>query len=190
MVIRKATLQDTETIATFLLLAMEQIVYKFISKEDYNQAKEFLIYFIQKENNQYSYQNCFVAEIDEANENNKTEIIAVVCLYDGAELEILRQPIIEYIKTNFNQDFNPENETQKGEIYIDCLAVLPKFQGKGIGTKLLQFLIKEYVINRKQKIGLLVETENRNAQKLYSKVGFKAVGNKTLMDKKMVHLQI
>jgi ribosomal protein S18 acetylase RimI-like enzyme len=187
MIIRKATLHDSQTIATFLLLAMEQIVYKFINKEDYNQAKEFLLYFIEKESNQYSYQNCFIAEIIE---NNKTESIAVVCLYDGAKLELLRKPIVDYVKTNFNQDFNPENETQKGEIYIDCFAVLPSYQGKGIGTKLLQFLIEEYVNQRKQTLGLLVEKDNTNAQKLYSKVGFKPVGNKTLMGKKMIHLQI
>lgn len=187
MKIRKATLQDSETIATFLLLAMEQIVYKFIDKEDYKQAKEFLLYFIQKQNNQYSYQNCFIAE---TNENEKIESIAVVCLYNGAELEILRKPIIDYVKANFNQNFNPENETQKGEIYIDCFAVLPTFQGKGIGTKLLQFLIEEYVNQRNQTLGLLVEKYNINAQKLYSKVGFKPVGNKTLMGKKMIHLQI
>jgi len=193
MIIRKATLQDSETIAKFLLLAMEEIVYTFISKEDYNQAKEFLLYFIKKENNQYSYQNCFIAqtnETNETNENDNIESIALVCLYDGSKLETLRKPIIDYVKTNFNQDFNPENETQKGELYIDCFAVLPKYQGKGIGTKLLEFLIEEYVNQRNQILGLLVETENTNAQKLYSKVGFKPVGNKILMSKKMIHLQI
>jgi ribosomal protein S18 acetylase RimI-like enzyme len=190
MKIRKATLEDSSTIATFSLLAMEEIVYKFICKNDYQTAKEFLLYFIRKENNQYSYQNCFIAEINEANENDKTESIAFVCLYDGAKLETLRKPIIEYVKANFNQNFTPENETQKGEIYIDCFAVLPNYQGKGIGTELLQLLIEEYVNNRKQTLGLLVETENTNAQNLYSKVGFKSVGNKTLMGKKMNHLQI
>ncbi len=188
MKIKKATLQDSENIATFLLLAMEKIIYKFISKEDYNQAKEFLLYFIKKENNQYSYQNCFIAQIKQ--ENEKTENIAMICLYDGAELESLRKPIVDYVKTNFNQDFNPENETQKGEIYIDCFAVLPKFQGQGMGKKLLEMVIEKYVNQNKQILGLLVEIENTHAQKLYSKVGFKPIGNKTLMGKKMIHLQI
>lgn len=187
MIFRKATLNDAEMIATFLLLAMQEIVYEFICERNYEKAKEFVLNFVQQENNQYSYQNCFVGEL---NENGKTESIAVACLYDGAKLETLRKPIIDYVKANFNQDFNPEDETQKGEMYIDCFAVLPAYQGKGMGTKLLEFLIEKYVNQQKNTLGLLVEKENSNAQKLYQKVGFKSVGNKTLMGKKMYHFQI
>ena len=40
-------------------------------------------------------------------------------IYDGANLELLRAPIVQYIKKHFNGDFNPEKETQQGEYYID-----------------------------------------------------------------------
>ncbi|MCV9930297.1 GNAT family N-acetyltransferase [Flavobacterium sp. LS1R49] len=183
MIIRKATIKDAEYIATYLLLAMEGIVYKFIKEENHAKAKDFLLYFIEKENNQYSYENCFVVEDD-------NEIVAAVNIYDGAELKLLREPIVQYVRTHFNKDFNPEDETQAGEYYIDTLGVSPKCQGKGIGSKILQFLIDEYANKKQYTLGLLVEEENPNAKKLYLKLGFKPVGNKTLAGKKMEHLQI
>ncbi|OXA97187.1 GNAT family N-acetyltransferase [Flavobacterium oncorhynchi] len=183
MIIRKAVISDSKYIAPILLLAMEDIIYKFICKDDYNSALEFLQHFVETENNQYSYQNCYVAEAD-------NEIIGAVNLYDGADLQKLRNPIIEYVRNNYNPDFDPEDETQAGEYYIDSLGINPKHQGKGIGSAILQFLIDKYVHKNKETLGLLVEEDNPNAKKLYLKLGFKPVGHKTLVKKNLEHLQI
>lgn len=183
MIIRKANISDSKDIAPILLLAMEDIIYNFIAKKEYASAKDFLQYFIEKENNQYSYENCFVAEED-------NEILGVVNLYDGGSLIQLRQPVIDHVRTHFNPDFNPEEETESGEFYIDSLGVNPKHQGKGIGSKLLRFLIEEFVHKNNQTLGLLVEEENPSAKKLYLKLGFQPVGEKTLVGKKLEHLQL
>ncbi|MEN0009776.1 GNAT family N-acetyltransferase [Flavobacterium nitrogenifigens] len=183
MNIRKAEKSDSKYIAPILLLAMEDIIYKFIAKENYASAKDFLQYFVESENNQYSYQNCFVAE-----ENN--EIIGAVNIYNGADIEALRAPIVEYVRKHHNPEFDPELETRAGEYYIDSLGVNPKHQGKGIGSQLLQFLIDKYVHKNKEVLGLLVEEDNPSAKKLYLKLGFKVVGNKTLVKKNLEHLQI
>jgi len=183
MNIRKAQISDSKYIAPILLLAMEDIVYKFIAKKDYASAKDFLEYFIERENNQYSYENCFVAE-----ENN--EIIGAVNIYNGSDLEALRTPIVEYVRENYNADFDPELETREGEFYIDSLGINQNHQGKGIGSKILLFLIDEYVHKNKQTLGLLVEEDNPLAKNLYLKLGFKVVGEKTLVGKKLDHLQI
>ncbi|MFD1605607.1 GNAT family N-acetyltransferase [Flavobacterium artemisiae] len=183
MIIRKAKISDAPFIAPILLLAMEDIIYKFIKKEDYAAAKDFLQYFVERENNQYSYQNCFVAE-----ENN--EIIGAVNIYEGAAIEELRNPIIKYVRENYNPEFDPEFETKEGESYIDSLGVNPNYQGKGIGSKILKFLIEEYVHKNKQTLGLLVEEDNPLAKNLYLKIGFEIVGEKTLVGKKLEHLQI
>ena len=183
MIIRKAKISDAAFIAPILLLAMEDIVYKFLAKKDYASAKNFLEYFIERENNQYSYQNCFVAE-----ENG--EIIGAVNVYNGSDIEALRNPIIEYVRAHYNPKFDPEFETRAGEFYIDSLGVNPNHQGKGIGSKILQFLIAEYVHKNKQTLGLLVEEDNPLAKNLYLKLGFNIVGRKTLVGKKLDHLQI
>jgi ribosomal protein S18 acetylase RimI-like enzyme len=181
--VRKAVLNDAEAIATYLFLAMEEIAYKFIGEEDPEKAREFMLHFVKKGNNQYSYENCWVAEDD-------MKVVAAVNLYSGAQLTELRQPVIEYLRSSFNRDFNPEDETQAGEYYIDSLGVDPNQQSQGIGTKLLQFVIDEYVNKHNQTLGLLVDETNPNAKRLYLKLGFKSMGKKVLFGKNMEHLQI
>src|SRR5690606_11236858 len=136
----KATIADSSFIAKYLLVAMEDIVYEFIGKKDHKEATNFLLHFVSLKNNQYSYQNCFVVE-------ENSEIIAAVNIYDGAKLDELRTPIIIYLQDNFGMDYVPENETGPGEYYLDTLAVNQNFRGKGIGTKILQYLVDEYVKN-------------------------------------------
>jgi len=183
MIIRKATLEDSATIASCILLAMEDIVYQFLGDANYEKANEFLQYFTEKKDNQYSWENCWVAAVG-------NEIVAAVNVYDGSKFSELRKPIIEYIQTQTGKDFNPEEETQSGEYYIDALGVNPDHQGKGIGTKIIRLLINEYVDRQYQTLGLLVEEGNLSAKKLYFKLGFKPVGKKTLAGKRMDHLQL
>ena len=72
MIIRKAAKQDSHIISEHLFLAMEDILYKFIGIKNTLKTKEFLRHFVEKENNQYSFQNCFVAE-------GENEILLKVC---------------------------------------------------------------------------------------------------------------
>ncbi|WP_304416717.1 GNAT family N-acetyltransferase [Profundicola chukchiensis] len=183
MMIRKANAEDAKPIATYLMLAMEDIFYGFIGERNYEVAIEVLEELIQSRGNQYSFENCWVAELD-------SEPVAVACVYNGGNLYQLRKPVGELIKTRFNRDFNPEDETQSGEFYIDCVGVSEYHQGKGLGSKMFNFLIDEFVHKRNETLGLLVEEENPNAKRLYQKLGFKVVGEKTLMGKKLDHMQI
>jgi ribosomal protein S18 acetylase RimI-like enzyme len=180
--VRKAKPEDSDIIASFLLLAMGEIVYHFIGERSTEKATQFLVNLIQKKANQYSYENCWVVEIE-------NEIVATAIVYDGSKLQELRTPVAAEIKWMFNKDFNPEDETLTGEFYIDCVGVSPLQQGKGIGSKLFQFLINEYVYKRNETLGLLVDKENPNAKKLYIKLGFEIVGEKALAGKRMEHLQ-
>lgn len=183
IIIRKATLDDAEYVAQYLFLAMKEIVYKFIGKVHPEEGINFILNFVQQESNQYSYHNCWVLLAD-------MKIVAAINVYNGAELVELRQPILDYVRNINSNDFEFEDETQAGEYYIDSLGVDPSQQRKGLGTKLLQFVIDEYVRNRSQMLGLLVDEENQNAKKLYLKLGFKIMGKKLLFGKYMEHLQI
>lgn len=182
MVIRKAKQEDSKFIAPYILLAMEDIVYEFIGEKSYEKATEFLNAMVSEKGNQYSYENCWIAE-------NEDGIAGVVNLYDGGKLHELRQPVAQYIKENFGRDLNPEDETQSGEIYIDCVGVNPNQQGKGIGSKIFEFLIDEYIVKQGKTLGLLVDNDNPKAEKLYLKLGFKTIGEKTLVGKTLKHLQ-
>ena len=183
MIIRKATPGDAEFVAKYLLLAMEEIVCLFIGSKDTVRAAEFMLRFVQQENNQYSYQNCWVAEID-------GEVVAAANVYDGARLYELRKPVTEHIGKEFNQHFKPEEETQAGEYYIDSLGVNTIYRGQGVGSKVLRYLIAEYVFKQHGTLGLLVDAENPDARRLYLKLGFKVVAQKLIFGKSMEHLQL
>lgn len=183
MKIRKAKKEDAPVIAHLLLLAMRDIVYQFIGESNDEKTNQFMLRFVSSESNQYSYENCWIGELD-------GDIVAAVTLYDGARLHELRKPIFDFVTTELDKSFQPEDETVAGEIYIDSFGVNPVYQGKGLGTKLLQFLIQEYVEKQGLTLGLLVDNDNPNAKRLYEKIGFRVVGEKTLVGHAMEHLQI
>lgn len=183
LIIRKAKKHEASQVAEYLLLAMEGFVYTMIAEKNREKSIECLTYFCRQENNQYSYQNCWVVELND-------EIIAAANVYNGADLLALREPVIRYIRENYNPVFNPGIETEAGEFYIDTFAVHPSFQDQGIGLKILEFLIEEYVINQKTPLGLLVESDNVAANKLYTKAGFCFVQKREFLTKVLDHLQI
>ncbi|MBX2954186.1 MAG: GNAT family N-acetyltransferase [Leadbetterella sp.] len=181
--IRKAEYQDSAAVAALLLLAMEEIVYEFLGKKDKEAAFNFMHDLVRAENNQYSFHNVYVAI-------REGEIAGAVNIYDGALLAELRKPVAEYVTARTRKLFQPEDETEAGEFYMDSIGVDPKCQGQGIGRSLLQYLVSEYVEKRGLTLGLLVEKANPSARRLYEKVGFRKTGEKTLAGKEMDHLQI
>lgn len=182
MIIRKARVDDAEFIAGYLLLAMEDIVYKFIGAMNAQKAKALLLFFASRGNNQYSWENCWVAE-------DGGVVVAAVNVYDGGQLHALRQPVVDHILKYYNADWQPEDETSAGEFYIDSLGVDPSQRGRGVGSMLLEFLINEYVTKRGYTLGLLVDEDNPNAKRLYVRLGFRSVGMKLVFGKRLEHLQ-
>ena len=104
MIVRQAEKRDAEGIADCLLLAMEEIVYQFIQKRNRRDAFAFLLTFAEKEANQYSYQNCYVAELD-------LEIAGTINIYDGDRLYELRAPVLRYIREHYNPGLELEDES-------------------------------------------------------------------------------
>lgn len=180
--IRKANREDASIIAQLMFFAMSDILFDFIGEKNETKAKKFLEELIRKEDNQYSFQNTWILELE-------NEIAASFTLYDGGKLDQLRQPVLQHLKTNYHRDIFPEDETQSGEIYIDTIAVLPQFRGKGLGNKILDYIIEEFALKSNQIIGLLVDFTNPKAKKLYETKGFKVVGEKQLMQENLEHMQ-
>ena len=182
MIIRQAKASEATQIAELINLAMLEITYQFIGKEDRNEANNFIAKFVAHENNQYSYQNIYVLEID-------GRILGHLSIYDGASLKQLRQPILDYILHTYAIDYSPADETQAGEMYIDTFAVHPSMQGKGYGEKMLQFAIDKFNRIESKTVGLLVDNDNPNAKRLYERLGFKTIKEVEIFGKKMEHMQ-
>ncbi len=62
------------------------------------------------------------------------------------------------------------------DIHITNIAVKKSYRNKGIGSKLLEYLIMMSKKLNKSSLTLEVNTKNIYAQKLYSKFGFKNLG--------------
>lgn len=64
------------------------------------------------------------------------------------------------------------------ELQIGNIAVAPDFHQRGIGTKLLEHIIKMARDNQKRLIILEVRPSNKAACSLYEKFGFKVAGKR------------
>ncbi|MFC6040999.1 GNAT family N-acetyltransferase [Paenisporosarcina macmurdoensis] len=63
---------------------------------------------------------------------------------------------------------------EDGEAWIYGFCILPDYQGKGIGSKVLRKVVKDQS-SLGHSVHLEVETKNEHALKLYESVGFKAI---------------
>lgn len=66
-----------------------------------------------------------------------------------------------------------EDETCKGEFYIDSLAVLPEYRRMGIGRQLMKAQMEYGLRKGLRHQTLLVDPENPKAQRLYESLGFR-----------------
>lgn len=113
----------------------------------------------------YSPKNTVIAEVDGMP-------VGMLTSYDGAGYHEMRQRTTALIKQHLGMEFpNMEDESEAGEYYLDSLAVLPEYRGRGIGRKLL-----EYGIGIGKSMGLTVtlavDPINEKAQRLYQSLGF------------------
>ena len=67
------------------------------------------------------------------------------------------------------------NEAEADEYFINTVAVLPDFQGQGIGTHLLMYAEEKAKAERLRKCALSVEIDNNRARSLYERLGYRVV---------------
>jgi len=182
--IRAARPDDFKQVAPLIVQAMEDLACTFANTNDPQKALPLFEHFFQQKENQYSFENTLVFE-------KNGEIAGSITTYNGALLPFYRDAFLKYISVNYNvKDLVIENETINGELYIDTLSVYPRFQGKGIGSKLLLAIKAKAKEEGHKKIGLLVDFKNPAAKKLYSSLGFESVGKKQLGNSVYEHLQL
>jgi ribosomal protein S18 acetylase RimI-like enzyme len=72
-------------------------------------------------------------------------------------------------------------ETKRDEYYIANLAVLPQYQGRGIGSSLLSHVEEKAKNAGTQKCSLIVDTEKPAARRLYEHRGYHVVYTKNFV---------
>lgn len=178
--LRPATINDAPAIAEVIHCAIgDEAASRDYCGENY---LEVLSAVARAENTQYSWVNAIVAECD-------GKIVGGVVGYDGALLKPLRKGTLDIIRQLVGRAPSIPNETDDSEYYLDSVAVHEDFRGRGIGKLLVEAFCNKAFDAGAQRVGLIVDVENPDAQKVYTSVGFRAVGQRMFFGHKMHHLQ-
>lgn len=178
--IRSSVASDAQQVAPLFLLGMGHIAGIFANSEQYEDAIPFFEHFFAQPDNQYSYSNTLVYE-------EEGKLLGSVTGYDGALLHQLREPILKEIRKK-RPNFLPNDETEAGEFYLDCINVHPDYQGKGIGKKLIQAFCELAARLAHSRVGLIVDYENPDARKIYERLGFNIRGTRDFMGHTYFHM--
>ena len=172
--IREAVAADASLVGRVVLMALH-----------YDETHPFASIFAElaaREVSQYSYRNALVAEVD-------GETVGAIIGYDGARLEELRKPLYELMIEKFGSVRPVEDETSAGEFYLDSIAVLPQWRGRGVGGALLSAARDRAFAAGHERVGLIVDFANPRAEALYNSLGFERVNATTFLGHDMWHLQ-
>lgn len=179
--IRSARVEDAATIARAVAMAIgDKEALRAYCGDDYMAV---LTQIAATKGTQYSWQYALVAEVD------GTAAGAVVG-YDGDDLQLLREGTFAIVRQLTGRVPNIANETEGGEYYLDSVGVLPEFRGLNVGRTLVREFCNKVFATQHNCVGLIVDSNNPQAEKLYTSLGFERVGTRLFFGHRMWHLQL
>ncbi len=164
MNIRQATKQDCTKIAPLMYQAIHEIAYTLTGSTNTDEVLERLAMWVEKPKNRLSHENIWVAEIE-------GEVAGMIISYRGDEAEELDRPIREWLTAHGSKE-ELDVETEGFVQYIDSLAVLEAYGGRGIGTKLIEHICTVATERGIPAVTLNVDQANPAAHRLYTRLGF------------------
>ncbi|USK70657.1 GNAT family N-acetyltransferase [Peribacillus asahii] len=174
MLIRQAVQADAKKAVRLFRDAIKDIAEALTGEKEEERVLAVLADFFTQKGNRLSYENCTLCEIDGS-------VAGVLLGYDGGDAEKLDEPLAARLRVlKNNPTFKLEKEAKEGDFYIDTLCVDSAFRGKGIGTKLLQVAEQYAKAKGYKRISLAVEEDNKKAQQLYTKIGYKIADRITI----------
>lgn len=179
--IRSARVEDAATISRAVAMAIgDKEALRAYCGDDYMAV---LTQIAATKGTQYSWQYALVAEVD------GTAAGAVVG-YDGDDLQLLREGTFAIVRQLTGRVPNIANETEGGEYYLDSVGVLPEFRGLNVGRTLVREFCNKVFATQHNCVGLIVDSNNPQAEKLYTSLGFERVGTRLFFGHRMWHLQL
>ena len=178
--IRPAVSKDAEIIAKIVAMAIgdEEGLRNYCGEEYITVLTE----VARREATQYSWQNALVAEVEGV-------VAGAIVGYDGAKLYTLREGTFATINEFIERTQTIVDETSAGEYYLDSVGVLPQYRGLGVGRTLVSALCDKAFNKGHQRIGLIVDVENPDAERIYASLGFVRVGTRPFFTHQMWHMQ-
>lgn len=178
--IRPAQREDAPIIAQAVHLAIgdEEASRDYCGEEYISVLTE----IARADETQYSWQYALVAECE-------GQPVGAVVGYDGARLKDLREGTFKVLRQLVGRVPNIADETEAGEYYLDSVAVIPEFRGRGVGVTLVNAFCERAFAEGADRVGLIVDEENPDAERLYTSQGFRRVGTRLFFGHLMSHLQ-
>lgn len=180
IIVRQAGREDAKIIALAVAVAIgEEVALRDYCGEDYLAV---LAEMARREGTQYSWQSALVAEVDGIS-------AGAVVGYDGARLAELREGTFAVLREMVGRVSNIVDETESGEVYLDSVGVLPEFRGLGVGRALVAAFCDKAFAAGHERVGLMVDYANPDAERLYASLCFDRVGTKEFFGHHMWHMQ-
>ena len=180
IIVRKAVREDAAVIAEAVAMAIgDERALRNYCGEEYMAV---LTEIARHETTQYSWQYALIAEVDGA-------AAGAIVGYDGAMLHTLREGTFATLRNCIGRTPTIVDETSAGEYYLDSVAVLHQFRGMGIGRALVSAFCDNAFAQGHRCVGLIVDYENPDAERLYTSLGFRRVGTRPFFNHQMWHLQ-
>ena len=178
--VRAATREDAQTIARVVAMAIgdESALLNYCGEE----YLAVLTAVAASDSTQYAWSRALVAEVNGI-------VAGGIVGYDGAQLRELREGTFSIIRKQIGRIPTIADETEAGEYYLDSLAIFPEFRGIGAAHALIEEFCHQAFTNGHHRVGLIVDQENPEAERLYSSLGFMRVGIRTFLGHTMWHLQ-
>lgn len=167
--IRPATADDAPLIAYVVMTAIgDELCDELGCNTSREAVFEVFLQLAQSDEAQYSYRNTLIAE-----DSVTGQPVGAIIAYDGAEVAAKRHLLFNLAEERLGLHFPQETplESIPGEIYIDSLAVLPMYRGRGIAGRLIKAVTDNP--QRHMPVSLLVSKDNDKARRLYESLGFR-----------------
>lgn len=190
MIIENATPDEASLIADAIIEAIGPELTAHLAGDTHT-AKDVHDLFARlaaRDDSQYSYRNSRIARDEDG------EPMGICVSYDGADLKRLRRPFFAEANATFGWGMTDEEvealpgETEPDEFYLDTLMTLPAYRGHGVGEALIRDAGRKAASSGKP-LGLLCDTDNHRARRLYDRIGFKDRGVRPFAGHMMNHLQ-
>ncbi|MGM0125161.1 hypothetical protein IGI37_002559 [Enterococcus sp. AZ194] len=176
--------EDGAAVAPLILVILKDMELPFVVQYGEEKTIQILIEAAAEPNYRYGYANAIVKEID-------GKIAGVAFGYTSEEEAVIDEPLVKILKAHGmeNAQLFTDPETFSDEWYLDTISVSEEFRGQGIGSELLDALPMLAESKGKKVIGLSVDESNPGARKLYTRKGFKKVGEVPISGHMYDHMQ-
>jgi len=127
----------------------------------------------ERENTPFSYQNCTLAEVNNAIAGM---LVAFPMWVDG-EAAVDTDPVLA-----------PYSQLEEDASYYICgVALFPEYRGQGIGSRFMQIAEDATRDQGLNKLSLVVFEQNVGAKRLYDTLGYREVSRAAIVPHPMIH---